>query len=119
MVLHQHPFPSGSGKELKGQFLSMCLPTAWLPRISLKTAHSLTIVPKAVLDSARIHPSLAIFLTLVALSTSVLLAAQTSCLLVPLGLEHAPDGNNPLGCCHVEQTTLKRGKSMHLLSHVA
>lgn len=97
----------------------MYLRTAWLPRISLKTAHSLTMVPKAVLDSVRIHPSLAIFLALVALSTSVLLAAQTSCLLEPLGLEHVPDGNNPLSCCHVEQTARKQGKSTHLLFHVA
>lgn len=64
------------------------------------------------MDSARILLSLATVLALVVLSASVLLAAQTSCLLVPLGLKkHVPDGNNPLNCCHVEQTALKHGKS--------
>lgn len=96
-ALYPCPLSQGLGEELRGQFLSMYLQTAWLPRIPLKIAHSLTMVPNTAWDSARIHPTLATFFAVVALSASILLATQTGCLLVQLGLKkHVPDGNTHL-----------------------
>lgn len=100
----------------------MCLQTAWLPKISLKIAHSLTVMPMAAWNS--VSQDLSPFGHISFCSSCFVcfyLASYPDKL--PSGTswpeETGSRWKHPLGCCHEAQATLKDSKSPRLLPHFA